>query len=146
MTRIHFYHGARDRIQAAAEWLAQAFAIRRHALAFVPDQDMANRLDHLLWTRGATSFIPHCRADSRLAEETPILISSGIHSPVGQQHLLNLDHAVPAEFARFEEIIEIVSTDDGDRLPARDRYRFYRERGYELIDRKVSEGFILERS
>lgn len=146
MTRIRFYHGASDRLQAAVEWLAQAYAARQRVVVYAPDPVIADRIDQMLWTRGSLSFVPHCRAESPLARETPVLIASRLQSPTKDEHLLNLDHAIPVEFARYEEVIEIVSTDDGDRQPARARYRFYRERGYELIDRKAAEGYGFERA
>jgi DNA polymerase-3 subunit chi len=48
------------------------------------------------------------------------------------QILLNLDHDLPGFFSRFERVLEIVGADPGDRQAARERYRFYQQRGYEL--------------
>ena len=46
--------------------------------------------------------------------------------------LLNLRPEWPPFFSRFQRLIEIVSFDDGDRATARERFRFYRDRGYEI--------------
>jgi DNA polymerase-3 subunit chi len=46
--------------------------------------------------------------------------------------LINLDGELPEGFARFQRLIEIVGNDDGEKLPARNRYRHYRDRGYPL--------------
>ena len=140
MTRIFFFHGAADRMQLAAEWLGKIYLAKQQATIFAPQRDVADRLDRLLWLQPATGFLPHCRADSPLATDTPILIAERLDSLVQDQRLLNLSNEVPAEFARFEELVEIVSTDESDKIPARDRYRFYRERGYELHNRDVSGG------
>lgn len=140
MTRIFFFHGAADRVQLAAEWLGKICLAKQQAMVFAPQRDVADRLDRLLWLQPATGFLPHCRADSPLATDTPILIAERLDSLVQDQRLLNLSNEVPAEFARFEELVEIVSTDESDKIPARDRYRFYRERGYELHNRDVSGG------
>lgn len=140
MTRIFFFHGAADRLQLAAEWLGSIYLDRQQATVFAPQRDVADRLDRLLWVQPAIGFLPHCRADSPLATETPILIAERLDSLAQNQRLLNLSDEVPAEFARFEELVEIVSTDASDKIPARDRYRFYRERGYELHNRDVSGG------
>lgn len=126
---------------AATAWLSQMVASRQRATVYVPDRDMADRLDRLLWSHAPTSFLPHCRADSPLAAETPVVITEQLQNLTQHERLLNLDTSVPNEFARFEEVVEIVSHDDSDRVPARNRYRFYRERGYELQDRKIAEGF-----
>ena len=126
---------------AAAAWLGQMVASGQRTTVYAPDRDMADRLDRLLWTDAATSFLPHCRVGSPLAAETPVIIADQLQTLTQHERLLNLDTSVPNEFARFEEVVEIVSNDDSDRLPARNRYRFYRERGYELQDRKIAEGF-----
>ncbi|MDD5250739.1 MAG: DNA polymerase III subunit chi [Rhodocyclaceae bacterium] len=140
MTRIRFYSNADDRVQAAAAWLAASW--RQHpVLVFAPDAELAERLDRALWTTPAIGFLPHCRAASPLAAETPVLITDSLETLPQDRCLLNLSHDVPPGFSRFEELVEIVSTADGDRLPARERYRFYRERGYAVENRTVADGF-----
>lgn len=144
MTRVSFLHGAPDRIQAAAQWLQQAWAQRQDAnfcvLVYVPDAEAATRLDRLLWTQPQLSFLPHCRADSPLAAETPILLTDRLDDPPQENCLVNLANELPASFSRFEHLVEIVSTDDADRLPARERFRFYRDRGYAIESRDISGG------
>jgi DNA polymerase III subunit chi len=140
VTKIFFFHSATDRVQLAVEWLASIFVERQGVVVFAPRREIADRLDRLLWQQPATGFLPHCAADSPLATETPILIANRLDVVAQTQRLVNLSDEIPAEFARFEELVEIVSNDDTDKLPARDRYRFYRERGYELHNRDVSGG------
>jgi DNA polymerase-3 subunit chi len=140
MTKITFLHGARDRLQAVAAWLGQACSEGRRVLVYVPAGDHGEQLDRLLWMQPATGFTPHCRAESDLAAETPIVLASGLdHSP-HDECLLNLSNEVPSGFGRFQELIEIVSVADADRLPGRERFRFYRERGYPLENRDISGG------
>lgn len=140
MTRITFLHGAVDRIQSAAQWLQQAWSQRQAVLVYVPDEEQASKLDRVLWTQPQLSFLPHCRADSPLAAETPILLTSRLDDPAQEQCLLNLGNELPASFSRFEHLVEIVSTDDIDRLPARERFKFYRDRGYAIENRDISGG------
>jgi len=140
VTHIQFLHGAPDRLAAAAEWLRGAWQRRQPALVYVPDAAQANRLDHLLWTQPATGFVPHCQAGSSLAGETPILLASTLDDLPSDGCLVNLADELPPGFSRFEELVEIVSTADGDRLPARERFRFYRERGYAIDSRDISGG------
>lgn len=140
MTRISFLTNAQDRLQSAAAWIARAHHERRRVLVFAPAPDVAERIDRMLWTQGATGFIPHCPANAPLADETPILIAGDLDRLPQDKCLLNLSNEVPPGFSRFEEVVEIVSIHDEDRLPARDRFRFYRERGYALENRDVSEG------
>jgi len=138
VTNISFLHGAADRIQSAAQWLQQAWARRQAVLVYVPDNDTASRLDRILWTQPQLSFTPHCRADDALAAETPILLTGSLEAPPHDGCLLNLSNELPPTFSRFEQLVEIVSTDDADRLPARERFKFYRERGYPIDSRDFS--------
>lgn len=140
MTRISFLHGAADRIQSAAQWLQQSLRERQTVLVYVPDAEQAAHLDRLLWTQPALSFLPHCRIDSPLAGETPILLTDQLDTPSQAGCLLNLGNTLPATFSRFEHLVEIVSIDDADRLPARERFKFYRERGYAVDSRDISGG------
>lgn len=140
MTRISFLHGAPDRIQSAAQWLQRAWDERHTVLVYVPDAEQATRLDRLLWTQPALSFLPHCRADSALAGETPVLLTDRLDDTARANCLLNLSNELPPGFSRFEHLVEIVSTDDTDRLPARERFKLYRDRGYTIENRDISEG------
>ena len=73
MTKVLFCHGAPERLQAAATWLALHAAPGQSlqaTLVYAPDQELAERFDRMLWTHPATGFLPHCRIDSPLAGET----------------------------------------------------------------------------
>jgi DNA polymerase-3 subunit chi len=135
VTEIFFYHGARDRLQAAAAWLLKTAEQRKPVLIYAPDDEMADRLDRLLWLQPPTGFLPHCRAESPLVGETPIVIArnfDALPTLPQDERLLNLADEVPPGFARFQTLVEIVSGEDAVRLPARERFRFYRERGYSI--------------
>jgi DNA polymerase-3 subunit chi len=140
VTRIRFYSNAGDRLQAAAAWLAASWR-QQPVVVFAPAAELAERFDRMLWVQPATGFLPHCRAGSSLAAETPVLIADTLEAVPPDRCLLNLSDEVPPGFSRFEELVEIVSTADSDRLPARERFRFYRERGYALENRNVADGF-----
>jgi len=137
MTKVLFCHGASDRLQAAAAWLIQfsqqqASGAATATLVYAPEVDIAERIDRLLWTQSATGFLPHCRADSPLASETPVLITDSMDNMMHQEKLLNLSNELPPGFSRFENLVEVISEDDAVRLPARARVKFYRDRGYAI--------------
>ncbi|MCK9381712.1 MAG: DNA polymerase III subunit chi [Sulfuritalea sp.] len=140
MTQITFLHGARDRLQAIAAWLARTGSEGKRVLVYVPASERGEQLDRLLWTQPATGFTPHCRADDKLATETPIILAAGLDHPPHDGCLLNLSDEIPPGFSRFQQLVEIISADDGDRLPGRERFRFYRERGYPLEAQDISGG------
>lgn len=132
MTQVFFYHGAADKIAAACALLRGAYAKKKPMLVYAVDNSVASSVDRMLWTHSALSFVPHCRADSPLAPETPILITDKLDSIAQDERLMNLSQEVPPGFSRFESLIEVVGQEESDRTAARDRVKFYKDRGYEV--------------
>lgn len=132
MTEVFFYHGAADKIAAACALLGGAYAQKKPMLVFAPDGELASNLDRHLWTQPALSFVPHCRADSPLATETPVLITDKLDQPAQTDRLMNLDHAIPPGFERFQRLIEVVGESEDDRLAARARVKHYKDSGCDV--------------
>jgi len=139
MTQIDFYTHVEDKLRTACRLAAKAFSHELRVLVSCPDADTAGRVDRLLWTTPATSFIPHCLASNPLAPVTPIVVDHESAEPPHDQILLNLRSEWPPFFSRFQRLIEIVSLDDDDRGLARERFKFYRDRGYEIRTHDLSK-------
>jgi DNA polymerase-3 subunit chi len=105
---------------------------KKSVLVYAVDTVVASGIDRLLWTHSALSFVPHCRADSPLATETPILITDKLDTIAQDERLMNLSQEIPPGFSRFQSLIEVVGQDEIDRTSARDRVKFYKDRGYEV--------------
>jgi DNA polymerase-3 subunit chi len=132
VTLVEFHHDAPDKLGLACLLVGRLFQAGRKAVLFAPDAAIAQRIDHLLWSQPALGFVPHVAAGHRLAAETPVIISARLDDTPHDDVLVNLDGELPPGFARFRQLVEIVGMDDADRLPARQRFKFYRDRGYEL--------------
>jgi DNA polymerase-3 subunit chi len=139
MTAIDFYTHVSDRLEVAAKLVAKALAQHGNVRVLTPDAATTDALDRLLWLQPPIGFVPHCRADSRLAAETPVWIDHALEHQGPATVLINLHAAPPPFFSRFERLAEIVGVGDADAAAARERYRFYRERGYELRTHKLGE-------
>ena len=138
MTRIDFYFEAGDKLQVACRLSAKATKQKLRVLIYAPDEAAAQKIDRLLWTWQPAGFLPHCMTGSPLAAQTPVLIT---HDPEDTPHdevLLNLHCAWPPAFSRFQRLVEIVGRDEEDREAARERYRFYRDRGYAIAKHDLS--------
>jgi len=61
-----------------------------------------------------------------------LVIATDDTEPAHYRVLVNLHEESPPAFSRFERLIEVVGTDEDDRQRARGRFRFYRDRGYEI--------------
>ena len=132
MTQIDFYTNVDDKLATACRIVAKAFHLKRRVMVLCSDADAARQVDKLLWTTPATGFVPHCTAHDALAAVTPVIIDHEGREPPHDQVLVNLTAERPAYFARFERLVEIVTLDEEDRAAARERFRFYRDRGYEM--------------
>jgi DNA polymerase III subunit chi len=139
MTSIDFYTHVSDRLEVAAKLVVKALTQHGTVRVLTHDAPETDALDRLLWLQPPIAFVPHCRIDSRLAGETPVLIDHALehHGPAAV--LINLHAAPPPFFSRFERLAEIVGIADAEAAVARERYRFYRERGYELRTHNLSE-------
>jgi len=139
MTRIDFYSNAESKLQVACQLVAKATRERLQVVVYASDHDAARNFDKLLWTYQAIGFVPHCLAGDPLSAETPVVIAceGAEHAHYGL--LLNLHSESPPSFSRFERLIEIVGPDEDDRQQARTRFRFYRDRGYEIQHHDLSK-------
>jgi DNA polymerase III subunit chi len=132
MTQIDFYTNVSDKLHTLCRLVAKGHSLGRKVLIYCPDAETAQRIDRMLWTTPPTAFVPHCGPSDPLADVTPIIIDYIGAEPLQDQILINVRSEWPPFFGRFERLIEIVSLDAEDRRTARERYRFYRDRGYEI--------------
>jgi len=94
----------------------------------------ARNLDDLLWTFSQGSFIPHRLVEAGDAQGAiePVLVGFGDDPKDDNwQLIINLADAVPEFFSRYERMIEIIDANLERRAQGRERYRFYKERGYQ---------------
>src|SRR3569833_2553010 len=137
MTRVDFYilPGAAPAGRARPARRPAAPAPRPGHPVYIHTQgpEQAAALDDLLWTFRDGSFVPHQRVagDANL-DGVPVLIG---HAEVPEQcHTLLNKHTrdVPSFFSRFERVLEPVDQREDNKLAGRERFRFYRDRGYAL--------------
>ena len=134
MTEVSFYTHAADKLAVARQIAAKAWGQKLNVLIYAPDPALAASIDRLLWAQPALSFIPHCRDDHPLAGETPVIIGKRADALPSADVLINLDSEPPPVFSRFERLVEIVTDEENDVALGRKRYRFYKDRGYELVN------------
>jgi len=132
MTRVDFYSNAEPKLQVACQLVAKAIQQLLRVVVYAPEENAARSFDKLLWTYQAIGFVPHCMTHDPLASETPVVIAREDVELPHHQVMLNLHVDSPPSFSRFERLIELVGVADDDREFARGRYRFYRDRGYEI--------------
>lgn len=122
----------------AAQLCEKAVVDGKKVHVHVPDETLAADVDKLLWTFRQGSFIAHERQGEALSAPLPSVLIGQAEPPVTHHDvLINFDAAVPAFFSRFERVIEIVHGDATARAQSRERFKFYRDRGYPLDTHKL---------
>ena len=132
MTQIDFFTHVAEPLRLAAKIIAKAYRTHGNVRVLTPNADATQALDRLLWLDPPLSFLPHCRMDSAIAPETPIWIDERLEHSGPAAVLVNLHAEAPPFFSRFERLAEVVAADEAQVVAGRARFRFYRERGYEL--------------
>ncbi len=146
MTRIDFYI-----VDAAGEPALATLCCRvagkahRHGkriYVHTGSASLAALVDERLWTWSQSSFLPHARVgtlrSARDIERHPVIIGTDEPPPAEADLLINLAETVPSFFSRFDRVADLVDADDARRAAGRERYRFYRDRGYELSNHQIS--------
>ncbi|MFM1987755.1 MAG: hypothetical protein RJA99_712 [Pseudomonadota bacterium] len=138
MTRIDFHVNAADPLEYACRLVRKIYRARQHVVVCCDAPARLKAFDERLWTFAPQDFVPHVPASDALAAETPVLLTASPDGLPWHDVLVNLGDATPEGFARFERLIEVVGGDEADRARGRDRFRFYRDRGYPLSTHDIA--------
>jgi DNA polymerase-3 subunit chi len=142
MTRIDFYSNADPKLQVACQLVAKVVQQQLRVVVYAPDENTASGFDKLLRTYQTVGFISPCMAHQTRSSETPVVIAREEAEMAHYQVILNLHGTSPPSFSRFERLVELVGADDEDRQLARSRFRFYRDRGYEISHYDLSKSGV----
>jgi DNA polymerase-3 subunit chi len=142
--RIDFYILEQAAPQARLRFacrLAETAVKRQHRVhALTADEQAATELDELLWTFRAESFVPHGIAAPDAATDVAVTIGCDAATAPGRSEvLINLTPTVPACFEGFHRIAEIIDASDAGRSAGRERFRFYRDNGFEPQTHRIAE-------
>lgn len=132
MTEINFYTAVANPLVAAVRLVGKAYAQGRRVRVLTPDAATTIALDKMLWELPPESFVPHVALASPHAGATPVIVD---HTPAHEgvaDVLINLSVEPPSFFARFERLFEIVGQDDVISEAGRERWKFYKARGYSM--------------
>ena len=132
MTKVDFYTSSPDKLRTACQLSHKAMQNGVRTVISTPDSAATDALDKLLWHYPATAFLPHCRSDAAEAGQMPVVLNQGGDTFPHHELLISLHNECVPYFSRFERVIEIIGNDEEDSRLGRERFKFYRDRGYEL--------------
>lgn len=137
--RVDFAFDAHDRIAQAVRTTEKQVSRGNRVLVYSTDPTRLKRYDRALWSLPGATFIAHDFLNEQAPQDLPVylvqdqagyilarsLLESGFW-------LLNLDDQCPPLEQPVTRILEIVSSDEDDRIQARTRWSAYQEAGYRL--------------
>lgn len=139
MTHIDFY--ILPETTSDARWLFACRLIDKvhrlgiRVLVAMDTEADARAFDELLWTFKPESFIPHQLING--GKPAPIEITFSEEAGDHQGLLLNLSKNTPPYFSRFERLSEVVIQEQQSLQSGRERFSFYKSRGYPIETRKL---------
>ena len=168
MTRIDFYiladSAQRSRALFVCRLAEKAYRMKHPIYIHTESEQQSALMDDLLWTFSQGSFLPHAlahqitaasamhRDDLALAppctaDNIPAIVIGHSNEllPLIQPHitvLINMASDVPLFFSHFERVAEIIDQSPTQKQIGRERYRFYRDRGYDLQSHNIAASEI----
>lgn len=136
MTHVDFYilpdSSPQCREKLACRLTEKVYHMGHSVYLHTESPSHASLMDDLLWTYKQGSFLPHALFEDSASNAPPILIGHETE-PTAQTHLLiNLSSQVPKFFSRFDRVAEVIDQNDDNKKSGRERFSFYRDRGYTL--------------
>ncbi|HHW7507447.1 TPA: DNA polymerase III subunit chi [Mannheimia haemolytica] len=117
----------------ACELAAQAWRLGKRVLIVCETEQQAHNIDEALWARDPDSFVPHNLSGEITTYPTPIEISwKGKRNAQRRDLLISLQTELPEFIGSFTQIIDFVPVEETAKAQARERYKQYRQLGWQL--------------
>lgn len=122
----------------ACNLAANAWRLGKRVLIACETEQQALNIDEALWAREPDSFVPHNLAGEVTQYPTPIEIAwKGKRNAQRRDVLISLQTELPDFINTFTQIIDFVPVDEQQKAQARERYKQYRQQGWQLETEQV---------
>lgn len=147
MTRIDFYFNVPKQLNFACRLIRKVLYDSKAnqeepIIVFCPESSKFDDFDDLLYSFSGVDFLPHVFVGSPQEKKTPIIMSRSPWLPDLPRKpnlLLNLDDNICEVFGSFDRVVEIVGIAENEKSHAREKFIFYRDRGFEIHNHDVSK-------
>ncbi|AUI66472.1 MULTISPECIES: DNA polymerase III subunit chi [Glaesserella] len=117
----------------ACDLAANAWRQNKRVLIACETEEQALNIDEALWARNADDFVPHNLSGEITTYATPIEISwKGKRNAQRRDLLISLQIELPEFINSFNQIVDFVPVDETQKAQARERYKQYRQLGWQL--------------
>ena len=147
LTRIDFYYDVKDILSFASRLARKLYYEKvisaKHPLVIrCKNQSHCEEVDYSIHNFSKKDFLPCAEFSDKSADLFPIILSTVSKIPLWADDiivLLNLDTKIEMTFSSYLRVIEIVDQTELNRQKGRERYKYYKERGYEIFGHKVDK-------
>lgn len=132
-------HNANAVEYLACDLAASAWRQGKKVLISCETEQQAFAIDDALWARNPDDFVPHNLSGESTPYPTPIEISwAGKRNAQRRDLLISLQRQIPDFVASFNQVIDFVPADESEKAIARERYKQYRQMGWQLTTENAS--------
>ena len=147
LTRIDFYYDVKDILLFASRiarklYYEKVISTKRPLVIRCKDQSHCEEVSSSIHNFSKKDFLPCAEFSDKRADLFPIILSTVSKMPLWADDiivLLNLDTKIEITFSSYCRVIEIVDQTEVNRQKGRERYKYYKERGYEIFGHRVDK-------
>ena len=141
MAEVSFYilpsESLQERYLFACKLIEKAYRSGHFCYVLTDSADQSQRIDDLLWTFRAGSFIPHQLYTGKLPDIEKVILIGSLAAPEHwQKTLFNLSSHFPDIGQQTERILEILDNSETSKAAGRERYRQYQQSGMTITTHK----------
>ena len=147
LTRIDFYYDVKDILSFASRMARKLYyekivSAKQPLVIRCKDQSHCEEVSYSIQNFSKKDFLPCAQFSDKSALLFPIILSTVSEIPLWADDiivLLNLDSKIEMTFSSYCRVIEIVDQTELNRQKGRERYKYYKERGYEIFGHRVDK-------
>jgi DNA polymerase-3 subunit chi len=127
-----------DRYLFACKLIEKAYNSGKFCYVLLDSIEQCQRLDDMLWTFRAGSFIPHQIFNNVPPEITSQVLIGVENAPMNWQKVVfNLSSKLPEMWQQAERVLEILDNNETTKAAGRERYRAYRNAGIKITTHNI---------
>ena len=147
LTRIDFYYDVKDILLFASRiarklHYEKVISVKHPLVIRCKNQSHCEEVGYSIHNSSKKDFLPFAEFSDESADLFPIILSTVSEIPLWTDDiivLLNLDTKIETTFSSYFRVIEIVDQTELNRQKGRERYKYYKERGYEIFGHRVDK-------
>jgi DNA polymerase III subunit chi len=142
MAEVSFYilpsESTQERYLFACKLIEKAYRSGHFCYVLTDSAEQSQKIDDLLWTFRAGSFIPHQIYTGELPDIEKVILIGSLAVPENwQKTLFNLSSHYPELGPQSERILEILDNSESTKETGRNRYRQYQQSGMNITTHKL---------